>query len=399
MTSCHSVSVPIIKPVNGLCNLACSYCYTSGLKRRVDGNRMRSDVLKTVVDFFCCGQDDIEFIWHGGEPLLAGLDFYREAVSLQRTWERQGRKIANFVQTNATLVTPEWASFFAEHDFHVGVSLDGPREFHDSTRRYSSGSGSYVDVMKGIELLRTAGVFNGIICGVSTANHKFPKEIFNFFVSENIKKLKFARVKSIGHCADVSSLAIQPAQYVDFMATIFDLWLELDDAEVEIRDIQSVVNLILGGKQRECIYMGQCDQFVTVYSDGSIYGCDSFPKSDILHFGNVSGEPSRVRSNPRLRIFQESLDKRKENCRACEWHFICRGGVRKRLLCATRFYRADERCLRKPEAILRACFNQVEIMRFDIAVMRIPNKGGENKKTKSRPTLTKRYTPCRMPTR
>ncbi len=290
---------------------------------------MRPEVLKAVIDFFCSNQDDIEFIWHGGEPLLAGLEFYRETVEIQRTWEKQGKKIRNFLQTNASLITSEWSHFFAENDFLVGVSLDGPKEFHDQVRCYSTGKGSYDEVMRGIDLLRQAGIFNGVICGISTVNREFPKEIFNFFIAENIKKLKFTRIKNIGHCDNISSLVISPAQYAAFMIAIFDHWLELDDSEVEIRDIQSVVNLILGGNKRECIYMGQCDQFVTVYSDGSIYGCDSFPKTDNLCFGNVFDEPTVVRSNSRLQTFRDLLEKRKEFCRTCDWYFICKGGCAK----------------------------------------------------------------------
>lgn len=322
----RAVSTPIVKPVNGLCNLSCSYCYTSGLKECVAENHMRAETLKSMIDFFCCKQDYIEFIWHGGEPLLAGLDFYNKVVEFQRLWEQKGKKIINFVQTNATLITPEWAHFFAKHNFFVGVSLDGPKEFHNQVRCYSTGKGSYDDVMKGINLLHQAGIFNGIICGISTVNNLFPKEIFNFFIAENIKKLKFAKVKKIGQCGDISSLIVSPAQYTDFMITVFDLWLELDDPEIEIRDIQSVVNLILGGNKRECIYMGQCDQFVTVYSDGSIYSCDSFPNTDAMHFGSVLDKPSVVRSNLRLKNFQKILRKRKELCRACDWYFICKGG-------------------------------------------------------------------------
>ncbi len=136
-------------------------------------------------------------------------------------------------------------------------------------------------------------------------------------------------MKNIGHCNNVSSLVISQAQYADFMIAIFDLLLELDDPEVEIRDIQSVVSLILGGNKRECIYMGQCDQFVTVYPDGSIYGCDSFPKTDELCFGSVFDEPTAVRSNSRLQTFRKLLEKRKEFCRACDWYFICKGGCAK----------------------------------------------------------------------
>jgi len=261
--------------------------------------------------------------------LQRGLDFYRNAVEFQGVWKQQGKKIANFLQTNATLITPEWIRFFVENDFLVGVSLDGPKEVHDQVRHYPNSKGSYDDVMRGIDLLRQARIFNGIICDISTINHLFPKEIFNFFIENNIKKLKFTRVKSIGHYNDVLSLVISPAQYADFMIVIFNLWLELDDPEVEIRDIQSVVSLILGGNRRECIYMGQCDQFVTVYSDGSIYGCDSFPKTDALYFGNVLDEQVKVKSNARLQNFRELLEKRKEHCRTCDWHFICKGGCAK----------------------------------------------------------------------
>jgi len=290
---------------------------------------MSPETLKAVIDFFCRDQNDIEFIWHGGEPLLAGLDFYRKAVEFQGDWKRKGKRISNFVQTNATLVTPEWASFFAEHNFFVGVSLDGPKEFHDQVRHYSTGEGSYDGIMRGIDLLRKAGIFNGVICGVSSINHKYPKEIFTFFIAENIKKLKFARVKNIGYCDDISTFAISAAQYADFMIAIFDLWLGLDDPEVEIRDIQSVVNLLLGGNRRECIYMGQCDQFVTVYHDGSIYSCDSFPKMDVLNFGNVLDRPTAVRSDQHLKNFKELLKKRRERCQICNWHFICQGGCAK----------------------------------------------------------------------
>lgn len=287
---------------------------------------MRVETLKFVIDFFCCEQDHIEFIWHGGEPLLAGLDFYRKAIEFQHPWKQKGRKIVNFLQTNATLVTPEWTRFFAKNNFFVGVSLDGPKESHNQVRRYQSDKGSYDAVMRGVNLLRQAKIFNGIICSVSTLNYNSPKELFNFFITKNIKKLKFARVKNIGHCGDISSLTVSPSQYTDFMIAIFDLWLELDDPEVEIRDIQSVVNLILGGDKRECIYLGRCDQFATVYSNGSIYSCDSFPNMDTLRFGSVSDNPIIVRSNQRLKNFQKILKRRKARCRVCNWYFICKGG-------------------------------------------------------------------------
>jgi len=236
------------------------------------------------------------------------------------------KKIANFIQTNATLIDCEWTNFFAENNFITGVSLDGPKRFHDKTRYYPDLKGTYNCVMESINLLREAEIFNGVICGITAKNYKYPNEIFNFFISENIKKLKFGRIKDIGCCDNISTLTISSKQYFDFLIAVFDLWLKYDDPEIEIRDIQSVVNLILGGNKRECIYMGKCDQFVTVYSDGSIYSCDSFPKIDSLYFGNVFEKPNKTTADNNLRLFQKMITEHKKYCQKCNWYFICRGG-------------------------------------------------------------------------
>ncbi|MFH1366357.1 MAG: radical SAM protein, partial [Patescibacteria group bacterium] len=213
MTTYLAISTPIIKPVNGSCNLSCSYCYAAGLRKQTRENRMHPETLKATIDFFCRDQDNIEFIWHGGEPLLAGIDFYRKAMEYQQSWEQKGKRIINSIQTNATLITPNWIKFFAEHNFSIGVSLDGPKDFHNQARYYPDKTGSYDNVMRGIELLRQAGIFSGIICGISTVNHQFPKEVFNFLISQDIRKLKFARVKDIVHCNDISSFSVSQKQY------------------------------------------------------------------------------------------------------------------------------------------------------------------------------------------
>jgi uncharacterized protein len=287
---------------------------------------MNFSVLKATIDFFCRNQDHVEFIWHGGEPLLAGLDFYRKAVEFQYLWRQKGKDIVNFLQTNATLINSEWARFFAENNFFVGVSIDGPENLHNQVRFYPSGKGSYSDVVKGINLLRKANVFNGIICDISTINYKFPEKLFNFFIEQKIKKLKFARVRNIGYCAKDLPLFISPSQYADFMISIFDLWIELDDEDVEIRDIQSVVNVMLGGKGRECVYMGRCGQFVTVYKDGSICACDSFSRADDMCFGNVSDNLSNIENSINLVNFRKEFDGYKKYCGECEWFFVCQGG-------------------------------------------------------------------------
>jgi uncharacterized protein len=151
---------------------------------------MRPEILKAVIDFFCSDQDDIEFIWHGGEPLLAGLKFYREAVEIQRAWRQQGKKITNFLQANATLITPEWVRFFKENDFLIGVSLDGPKEFHDQVRCYSTGKGSYDEVMRGIDFVASSRDIQRNYLRRKRCQSRIPKRNFQLFYCGKYKKVE-----------------------------------------------------------------------------------------------------------------------------------------------------------------------------------------------------------------
>lgn len=327
MSLCEAT--PIVKPYDDRCNLSCVYCYVREGASVPKRTRMSQETLIAMTDFFCEKQEDIEFIWHGGEPLLAGIDFYGSVVRAQSKWVNAGRNITNFVQTNAVLVDREWAEFFSRNGFVVGVSLDGTARFHNVTRPFSGGGPSFDNVMRGITLLRSAGVFNGVICGVTRYNHAYPEELFNFFISEGIKKLKFSRIKDIGNRINLGGLVLSPEEFYNFLIKIFDLWIDLDDPEVEIRDIQSVVNVLLGGRCRECIYLGGCDRFVTVYGDGSVYACDSFPQNNNLYFGNIRDISPTAPDPPNLLRFHDTIMRRRERCSSCEWGYLCRGGCAK----------------------------------------------------------------------
>lgn len=313
----------IVKPVNDLCNLSCEYCYADTPNQN-SRKIMTTKTLKATIDYFCHLQDDVEFIWHGGEPMLAGLNFYMQVVKLQQKWIEKGIKITNFIQTNATLMDKEWASFFRNNNFLVGVSLDGPPKIHNRYRKDKNGNGTFNDVMQGIELLCKFNIFNGIICCVSNFSHSNPEKLFDFFITNNIKKLKFARIKKIGGFnKSISTISAQ--QYYDFMIKIFELWINLDDTEVEIRDIQSVVSKILGGNKSECIYSGQCGDYVTVYNNGQIFTCDSFSPIKSLHFGNVS-DNRLISHNMNYIKFVQLLKQRKKECSKCKWFYLCNSG-------------------------------------------------------------------------
>ncbi|MDP2947014.1 MAG: SPASM domain-containing protein [Nanoarchaeota archaeon] len=315
--------LPIVKPFDDVCNLKCSYCYMEGVINPSYRIRlMNDDTLFSLTDFFCSARECVEFIWHGGEPLLAGINFFEKAMHYQEPWIGRGKKIKNSIQTNATLVNDEWVSFFRDNKFLVGTSLDGPSHMHNIMRTDGK-MGSFDAVMRGIHLLKEGGIFNGVICCVSTANCSHPEEVLDFFVAQDIKSIKFLRVKGLDRNGNPYPGSITPNQYVDFLLAVFKKWLEIDDPEIEIRNIKSVIDILMGGNFRECVYMGACYNYVTVYGDGSIYACDALSQHDFLCFGNVK---NRIFENQNFSKFIEFIETQKRSCRSCRWFDICRGG-------------------------------------------------------------------------
>ncbi|MFH1551387.1 MAG: radical SAM protein [bacterium] len=313
--------VPIIKPVGGSCNLNCLYCYFQ--KRKISkSNKLitEKNLLKRFIDNTCSIQERTEFIWHGGEPLLSGLEFYHNAIELQSKWAKMGKKIYNSIQTNGTLVNQKWIDFFTENNFATGVSLDGPAEFHNKSR------GKFEQTIKAIQLLKEANVISDVICCVSTINCKYPEKIFDFFKEKKIKKIKFLQVQGRNKNGDLLPYSVNSLQYADFLIKIFKKWIKTDDPEIEIREIKSIVNLMLGGDFRECMFAGECYKYFTVYPDGSIYGCDSFPKIKSLYFGHIDQNLTEIELSINFKRFKQKLKKIQQKCKSCYWFKICRGG-------------------------------------------------------------------------
>jgi uncharacterized protein len=321
------LSTVIVKPVDNLCNLSCSYCY---VKKQTMGRAPKSimdfHTLEALVNFFCTAHECIEFIWHGGEPLLAGIDFYAKVVELQASWRDRGKSIFNSIQTNGTLINDDWVALFSANQFKVGVSLDGFPSAHDALRTYPSGAGSFHHVMRGINYLRERELFTGIICCVSSANYRQANEVLDFLVSHDIKKMKFNRIRGTGWDGNPLPGSISPQQYAEFLLSIFRAWVTYDDISIEIRELNSLVNLLLGGDLRECVFSGACYRYCTVTSDGSIYACDSLPMINELHFGHITADPGAVIHSRAIHHFEDAAARIRQNCAHCEWFSLCRGG-------------------------------------------------------------------------
>lgn len=321
------LSVVIIKPMNGACNMNCGYCYMNNLDvpQKNDFLKMNQQTLRATIDFFCSKNEKIEFIWHGGEPLLVGINFFENIVIFQNSWKKKGKEIRNFVQTNGTLLNEDWIKFFKKNDFFIGVSLDSPLEFHESVRLYKNGRNSLSDVLDGIKLLKRENIFSGISCCIGRSNFKKVIEIFDFFDSQDIKSIKFLRIKNCQNSI-LENEEISQKEFSYFLFEVFKEWIKRDDVDLEIRDIKSVVDVMLGGNFRECTKMGECNQFATVYSDGSIFPCDSFLNKSEFRFGSVFNDFNSVVSSNNFLNFFKKINLKKEECVYCDWFYVCKGG-------------------------------------------------------------------------
>jgi uncharacterized protein len=315
------IFVPIAKPVGGRCNMHCSYCYFKQKKANCNGIKLMSDkVLKTFIDSTCRDQQTVEIVWHGGEPLLVGIDFYRKVVEYESQWSDGTRKIFNSVQTNGVLVNKEWIDFFVKNKFGIGVSIDGPAVFHNKTR------GQFQKIIRNMRTLQEAGILSGVICCVSSVNCNGAAKIFDFFAKEKINRIKFLQVQGRDSKGKLLAYSVDPKKYSDFLIQILEKWIELDNPNFEIREVQSLVNIMLGGDLRECMFSGECHKYFTVYPDGSVYGCDSLPKIESLKFGNISEGLDSLEKSPNFAKFRERIEEIQLGCAKCPWFHVCKGG-------------------------------------------------------------------------
>jgi len=317
----------IAKIVSIDCNLKCDYCFYHRWNQ--NSNRLMScDTLETLIKEGCdyspiCAQ----FIWHGGEPLLAGLKFFEKIIEFQNKYRKNGQNIVNKIQTNGTLINEEWAKFFHSNQFGVGISLDGPKNLHNTFRKYPDSDGSFDATWQGIQILRQNGIIPGIIAVINSANVIFPQEMFEFFIDSELKNLVFnpAMIKD-----DISGLptgiVAKPTDYGNFINRIFDLWLKKDDPKIEIRQIKSVVHALIGGKYRSCRFKSECQKYPTIECNGDIFSCDGDEQNKNIRFGNIRQGLNHIFSSEIYKEYRRKIQRLRISCLDCQWYKICRGG-------------------------------------------------------------------------
>jgi len=331
----HSISREFqifLKPAGSLCNLDCSYCYYLEKSRlfRQDGPViMQEDMLELYLrqHIEASTESVIAFSWHGGEPLLAGLDFFRKAVDLQKKWMPAGRAIINGVQTNGTLLDESWVKFFAKENFRLGISMDGPEDLHDQFRKTRDGKGSFQKVLHGYDLALLYGLDPEIMCVLNADNVNNPLLIYRYFKKLGAKTITFLPLVehlTLGNGV-VSARSVRPEDFGTFLCTVFDEWVEHDIGKVKIQVFEEALRSAFNQEHTLCIFKPVCGGVPVVEHNGDFYSCDHYV-NNVHRIGNIGVISLKgLLESARQKTFGLSKLSLPQFCFDCEIRMMCHG--------------------------------------------------------------------------
>lgn len=322
----------MVKPVSAMCNMSCRYCFyhdVASHRQQYSYGRMTADTLEQLVRralIYADGQ--ASFCFQGGEPMLAGLPFFRDLIRFQKMYRGRGVKISNAIQTNGLLINEEWASFFAENQFLVGVSLDGNQAIHDSFRIHADGSGTYDRVLEGIGRLKANRAEYNVLCVVTEQATMHGAEIF-----ETLKEHRYLQFIPCIEDFDGGGREYSPdaKSYGRFLKDVFDCYERSwrHGKYVSVRIFDNYINILRGLRPEHCGMSGQCGTYYLVEANGNVYPCD-FYVLDQWKLGNiVSQSLVRIAKEESKLGFVDSSKPVCEKCIACRWFALCRGGCRR----------------------------------------------------------------------
>jgi uncharacterized protein len=282
------------KPVGSSCNLNCSYCYYLGKKNLYpdkDHFLMTDNILEKYIrqQIQATTGDIITFSWHGGEPLLAGIEFYRKVLRLQAASKPAGKTIVNGIQTNGTLITEEWCRFLAANNFVIGMSIDGPAQFHDACRKTKTGDTTFAKVLSRLRLLEKYNIIPEILCVVNSSNVKHPLAVYKFLKQTGARYITFLPL--VNHnpesVSGVSSESVPAPEFGHFLSAVFDEWVQDDIGNIKIQIFEEAARTAFNQEHTLCIFKVDCGGVPVVEHNGDFYSCDHYVDSDHL-LGNIN---------------------------------------------------------------------------------------------------------------
>lgn len=335
----------MLKPAGAHCNLACKYCYyleKNNLYQNSHRHLMSDEMLEQFTREYIEAQTmpQVLFTWHGGEPLMRSIDFYKKALALQKKYAH-GKQIDNVIQTNGTLLTDEWCEFFAKNHWLVGISIDGPQEYHDHYRVTPAGKPSWEKVMQGISLLKKHRVEWNAMAVVNAYNAEHPLEFYHFFRDNGCQYLQFTPIverltehedgRTLASLADdreipLADASVTPQQWGNFLCTIFDDWVRHDVGKTFVEIFDCTLANWMGVLPGICAYSKECGHAGVMEHNGDVYSCDHFVFPE-YKLGNIReqslidmlyGEKQQAFS----RLKHTSLPRQ---CKECDMEFACHG--------------------------------------------------------------------------
>ena len=335
----------MLKPAGAHCNLACKYCYyleKNNLYQNTPRHLMSDEMLEQFTREYIEAQTmpQVLFTWHGGEPLMRSIDFYKKALALQKKYAH-GKQIDNVIQTNGTLLTDEWCEFFAKNHWLVGISIDGPQEYHDHYRVTPAGKPSWEKVMQGIQLLKKHRVEWNAMAVVNAYNAEHPLEFYHFFRDNGCLYLQFTPIverltehkdgRTLASLADdreipLADASVTPQQWGNFLCTIFDDWVRHDVGKTFVEIFDCTLANWMGVLPGICAYSKECGHAGVMEHNGDVYSCDHFVFPE-YKLGNIReqslidmlyGEKQQAFS----RLKHTSLPRQ---CKECDMEFACHG--------------------------------------------------------------------------
>lgn len=343
------------KPVGAICNLACDYCYyleKSKLYQESPKHIMSDELLEKFIKEYIESQTmpQVLFTWHGGETLMRPLSFYQKAMELQRKYAR-GRTIDNCIQTNGTLLNDEWCRFFHDNNWLVGVSIDGPQEFHDEYRKNKQGKPSFMKVMQGINLLNKHRVEWNALAVVNDFNADYPLDFYHFFKEIGCRYIQFTpiverifRHDDGRHLAAVeegdneklADFSVTPEQWGNFLCTIFDEWIKNDVGEYFIQLFDATLANWVGEQPGVCSLAKTCGHAGVMEFNGDVYSCDHFVFPQ-YKLGNIYSKTlvEMMYSDKQQQFGRNKFDSLPSQCKECQYLFACNGECPKNRFCKT----------------------------------------------------------------
>ena len=335
----------MLKPAGAHCNLACKYCYyleKNNLYQNSHRHLMSDEMLEQFTREYIEAQTmpQVLFTWHGGEPLMRSIDFYKKALALQKKYAH-GKQIDNVIQTNGTLLTDEWCEFFAQNHWLVGISIDGPQEYHDHYRVTPAGKPSWEKVMQGIQLLKKHRVEWNAMAVVNAYNAEHPLEFYHFFRDNGCQYLQFTPIverltehedgRTLASLADdreipLADASVTPQQWGNFLCTIFDDWVRHDVGKTFVEIFDCTLANWMGVLPGICAYSKECGHAGVMEHNGDVYSCDHFVFPE-YKLGNIR-EQSLIdmlygeKQQAFNRLKHTSLPRQ---CKECDMEFACHG--------------------------------------------------------------------------